>query len=239
MKRLYIILGGLSALALVVYALIPDREFKEQLYPISGSAVVMTYDDKIEGGASTAGLSIVDSTLLFKCKLHPDNTTPAWCGVVWDLDSEKKQRYHNWTFVDTLILNISSQNIKEILVKVWTYDPDATDPDDFSTFRPLIKEWPLKGGTERLAIPMWQLYVPDFWYEKKNVSKRLKQRHQEAVARFEISPSWETPRDTEFSISIQSIEVKGVSNLAFGVILFFFLVVVSIAVGFRHKEKND
>src|SRR5574344_1869176 len=239
MKKLYLILGGLSAIALIIYALIPNREFRESLYPISERTIVSTYDDQSDGGTSSAGLSIVDSTLLFKCKLHNNQDKPAWCGLIWDLDPEGKKNYQNWTFVDSLILNISSQNINEIIIKVWTYDPDVTDPSKVNSFRLLIKEWRVKGGEERLAIPMNELYVPDFWYKDNNVNKKLKQRHQESVARFEIAPGWKVARDSEFSISIKSIDVKGISNLAFGVILFFFLVIVSIAIGFRQKIKNE
>ncbi|HPW94062.1 MAG TPA: hypothetical protein PLT31_02625 [Fibrobacteraceae bacterium] len=238
MKKLYLILGGLSAIALIIYALIPNREFRESLYPISESTIVSTYDDQSDGGTSSAGLSIVDSTLLFKCKLHNNQDKPAWCGLIWDLDPEGKKNYQNWTFVDSLILNISSQNINEIIIKVWTFDPDVTNPEKKNSFRPLIKEWVLKGGVERIAIPMEALYIPTFWYEQNNVDKKLKQKHQETVARFEITPGWNVSRDLEFSISIQSIEVKGLSNLAFGVILFFFLVIVSIAIGFRQKNKK-
>lgn len=239
MKRLYLLLGGISALALIIYALVPNREFKESLYPISESTIVRTYDDQADGGKSITQLSIVDSALLFNCKLHNDTTKPAWCGLIWDLNSQKNDDYRNWTFVDSLILNISSQNINEIIIKVWTYDPDVTDPSKVNSFRPLIKEWRVKGGEERLAIPMNELYVPDFWYKDNNVNKKLKQRHQESVARFEIAPGWKVARDSEFSISIKSIDVKGISNLAFGVILFFFLVIVSIAIGFRQKIKNE
>jgi len=238
MKNLYLLLGGLSALALIIYALVPNREFKESLYPISESTIVSTYDDQSDGGNSVAQLSIVDSVLLFNCKLHNDSTKPAWCGLIWNLNSQNKNNYRNWTFVDSLILDITSQNINEIIIKVWTYDPDVTDPSKVNSFRPLIKEWPLKGGEERLAIPMSELYVPTFWFQQNNVNKKLKQRHQESVARFEIAPGWKVARDSEFSISIKSINVKGISNLAFGVILFFFLVIISIAIGFRKKVKN-
>ena len=239
MKNLYILLSGISALALIIYALVPNREFKESLYPISESTIVSTYDDQAEGGNSVAQLSIVDSVLLFNCKLHNDTTKPAWCGLIWNLYSQKKDDYRNWTFVDSLILDITSQNINEIIIKVWTYDPDVTDPSKATSFRPLIKEWPVKGGEERLAIPMSELYVPDFWYKDNNVNIKLKQKHQESVARFEITPGWNVARDSEFSISIKSIQVKGISNLAFGVILFFFLAIVSIAIGFRKKIKNE
>ena len=238
MKNLYILLSGISALALIIYALVPNREFKESLYPISESTIVSTYDDQAEGGNSVAQLSIVDSVLLFNCKLHNDSTKPAWCGLIWNLNSQNKNNYRNWTFVDSLILDITSQNINEIIIKVWTYDPDVTDPSKVNSFRPLIKEWPLKGGEERLAIPMSELYIPTFWFQQNNVNKKLKQRHQESVARFEIAPGWKVARDSEFSISIKSINVKGISNLAFGVILFFFLVIVSIAIGFRQKNKK-
>ena len=69
MKRLYLLLGGISALALIIYALVPNREFKESLYPISESTIVRTYDDQADGGKSITQLSIVDSALLFNCKI--------------------------------------------------------------------------------------------------------------------------------------------------------------------------
>lgn len=238
MRKLYSILAGFTVFALIVYALLPNREFSESIYPLPFNTTVSFYDDQADGGTSVAGISMIDSSFVFKCKLHGDNEKPAWCGLIWDFNLNQQYSYRNWTFVDSLILNIKTENINEMIIKVWAYDPDVTDEQVKTSFRPLIKEIPLKGGVERISVPMEFLRVPAWWYQQNNVNENLKQRHQGSIARFEITPGWEVKRDQDFQIEIISIEAKGLSNLAFGILLFFFLVVFSIAIGYQNKIRR-
>jgi hypothetical protein len=121
-------------------------------------------------------------------------------------------------------------------MKIWTYDPDVTDDSKKLTFRQLIKEVPVSEEMQRIAIPMEQFYVPDYWFEQTGAKKDLTQRHLESVARVEIAPGWKTPRDKPFTLKIHRIEVRGVSNLTLGILLGVLLFVAILAIGGKKKK---
>jgi len=236
MKHRAIVLGVIAALAIIVYVLFPERHFFRSLYPLTDGQIVSVYDDRSDGGFSEARMGMVDSVLDFECELKGDSTKDAWCGLIWDLDPEQKGHYANWTLVDSLIVELSGNNTDEMVIKIWTYDPDVTDAQKKLTFRQLIKEVPVTKEMQRIAIPMEQFYVPDYWFEQTGTKRTLTQRHQEAVARVEIIPGWKTPHNAPFSLKIRKMEVLGVSNLALGILLAVFLFIAILAIGGKKKK---
>ena len=239
MKKTYAVLAIVAAAILVAYALLPDRSFSEVVFPLSEGVTLDKYDDRLDGGASEASMDLRDSSADFSCTLGTDTAVFAWCGLLWNFDPQGEKNYRNWMFVDSLVFDIDAKGTDEILVKVWTYDPDVTDIEKVQTFKLLLKEIPLKAGRQRIAIPMEQLYTPEFWYENAGVDQKYNKRHQESVARFEITPGWNQPRGKAFSVKVRSISANGVSNFYFGVVLFAFLIITIIAVGRSHKVHND
>lgn len=239
MKKTYTILSCIAVLVLVVYYLIPDSFFVETVFPMEEGVTITKYDDRDDGGQSDASLEIKDSTLNFKCRLGLDTTKYAWCGMLWNFDPDTLKAYRNWIFVDTLVLDLTTKGTNEILVKLWAYDPDVTDVKKKRSFRLLMKEVASAGGHERLAVPMEQFYTPDFWYKDGHVDRALNNRHQESMALLEISSGWNHPRGEDFTLVIHEISAKGLSNFWFGVVLFVFLGLTIVAVGFRHHVKND
>ena len=239
MKKTYAVLAIVAAAILVAYALLPDRSFSEVVFPLSEGVALDKYDDRLDGGSSEASMDLHDSSADFSCTLGTDTAVFAWCGLLWNFDPQGEKNYRNWMFVDSLVFDIDAKGTDEILVKVWTYDPDVTDIDKVQTFKLLLKEIPLKAGRQRIAIPMEQLYTPEFWYENAGVDQKYNKRHQESVARFEITPGWNQPRGKAFSVKVHSISANGVSNFYFGVVLFAFLIITIIAVGRSHKVHND
>ena len=239
MKKTYAILASIAALVLIVYNLLPDSHFSETVFPLEEGVSVFGYDDLADGGASVVHTNIADSVLSFDCSLSPDSVKSAWCGILWNADPDSAGNFRNWTFVDSIIFDIEAHGTKEVLIKVWAYDPDVTDISKPKTFRLLMKELPLKEGRQRIAVPMEQFYTPDFWFEEGNVDKTLNRRHQETIARFEIAPGWNQPREKKFSLKIYSISATGVSNIYFGIVLGIFLLLTIIAVGRSHQLKND
>ena len=239
MKKTYAVLAIVAAAILVAYALLPDRSFSEVVFPLSEGVSLEKYDDRLDGGSSEAFMELRDSLADFSCTLGTDTSKFAWCGLLWNFDPQGEKNYRNWTFVDSLVFDIDAKGTDEILVKVWTYDPDVTDIEKVQTFKLLLKEIPLKAGRQRIAIPMEQLYTPEFWYENAGVDQKYNKRHQESVARFEITPGWNQPRGKAFSVKVHSISANGVSNFYFGVVLFAFLIITIIAVGRSHKVHND
>ena len=239
MKKTYAVLAIVAAAILVAYALLPDRSFSEVVFPLSEGVTLDKYDDRLDGGTSEASLELHDSSADFSCTLGTDTAKFAWCGLLWNFDPQGEKNFRNWMFVDSLVFDVDVKGTDEILVKVWTFDPDVTDLGKAATFKLLLKEIPLKAGRQRVAIPMEQLYTPEFWYETAGVDPKYNKRHQETVARFEITPGWNQPRGKAFSVKVHSISANGVSNFYFGVVLFAFLVITIIAVGHSHKVHND
>lgn len=234
MKRLFNVLAVLSVIAVLVYWLVPERYFLDRVYPLEEPTVLAVYDDRADGGASDAMLSMVDSTIQFSCKLHTGDA-PAWCGLLWNFAPDSAAQYRNWMLVDSIVFNIEVHGTDEFLMKLWTFDPDVTDEKNKFSFRPLIKEVKVVEGPQRVVIPVSELYVPEFWFKDQKVSKDLELKHQESVARFEITAGWNAKRGKPFTIKIHSIEGKGVSSFALGIMIFFFFAIITIAVGFRHK----
>ena len=131
------------------------------VFPAPEGVSLEKYDDKSDGGASEATLDIKDSSAKFTCTLGADTATPAWCGLLWNFDPEGKKDYRNWTFVDTIFIDLEATGTKQLLLKVWTFDPDVTDLEKQQTFKLLLKEVPVKPGRQKVALPMEELYTPD------------------------------------------------------------------------------
>ena len=239
MKKTYAVLAVAAIAILAIYFLLPDRNFAEIIFPVPEGATLEKYDDRSDGGSSEASLVLADSSASFSCTLGADTAAPAWCGLLWNFDPEGKKDYKNWTFVDTVFLDVKATGTTQVLLKVWTFDPDVTDPEKSQTFKLLMKEVPVQSGRQKIAIPMEELYTPDFWYGNAGVDPKYNKRHQESVARVEIAPGWEQARGTTFSVTFYGFSASGVSNFYFGIVLFSFLALTIIAVGRRHKVQND
>ena len=239
MTKTYVIIVAIAAAVIAAYFALPDRHFTDSVFPLHDGATVIEYDDKGDGGSSEVTFELQDSSFSFSCTLGGSEGQSAWCGLLFDISKGKKSDYRNWTFVDSLVFDLESKGTNEILVKVWTYDPDVTDIEKPRTFRLLMKELPLAGGRERIAIALEQFYTPDFWYDDEHVDRKLNRRHQETVARVEIAPGWNHPRGKKFSLKLYSITAKGVSNLAFGILMFIMLGLMIVAIGRSHSFHKD
>jgi hypothetical protein len=217
----------------------PSRYFIDSVFPLHGDASVVAYDDTYDGGSSQVAFTQADSSLSFSCTLGGEEGQSAWCGFVIDLRENGEERYRDWTFVDSVILDLDAEGTDEVLMKIWTYDPDVTDTLKARTFRLLMKEIPLVAGRQRISIPMEQFYTPEFWFNDEHVDKTLNRRHQETVARVEIAPGWNQPHGKSFSLKIYSVTAKGVSNFAFGVVMFVMLGLMIVAIGRTHSFHKD
>lgn len=239
MAKTYIILVIIAAVVVGVYFSLPCRFFEDSVFPLHGDASVVVYDDSYDGGLSKASLKQADSSLSFNCTLGGEESQSAWCGLVFDIRERGDVRYRDWNFVDSVIFDIEAKGTDEILVKVWAYDPDVTDTLKPRTFRLLLKELPLVEGRQRISIPMEQFYTPDFWFDDEHVDKSLTDRHQETIARVEIAPGWNHPRQKEFALVIYGITAKGLSNFSFGVVLFIMLGLMIVAIGRTHSNNRE
>ncbi len=239
MAKTYVILVAIAAAVIVVYFALPCRFFTDSVFPLHSEATVAAYDDTFDGGSSKMSFSQADSSLSFSCALGGSEEQSAWCGFVVDLRLKGEMRYRDWTFVDSVIFDLDAKGTDEVLVKIWTYDPDVTDTLKARTFRLLMKELPLAAGRQRISIPMEHFYTPEFWFKDEHVDTALVERHQEMVARVEFAPGWNHPRGKEFKLVVYSITAKGLSNFTFGVVMFIMLGLMIVAIGRTHSYNKD
>ena len=154
MKKTYIILSAIAAVVLLAYLLLPKVTFEEAVFPLEKGVTLLAYDDQADGGMSRIEFGKEGDALSFRCTLGEDTTLAAWCGLLWNFDPDSAKLYRNWSLVDSLIFDMEAQGTQEVLVKLWTYDPDITDIKKAKTFRLLMKELPLQKGRNRVAIPI-------------------------------------------------------------------------------------
>ncbi len=224
----------------VAYVFIPKREFLIPVFPLRTNENILAYDDLADGGSSVARMTVSDSALDFECTLGADASKSAWCGIIWPLaenSAGKKSHYENWSLVDSVLLHVYSEADNEIIVKVWTFDPDVTNRDSLHTFRQMLKEVPLKKGDNRISIAFDKFYVPDFWFAQTGADKDLVQRHKEHVARFEITPGWNAKRGVPMKFRILAISAKGTGTVELAVFLAVSVLIVIVALGFIKKKK--
>lgn len=239
MKKSYTILGIIAILVLIIYYMMPEKRFSENVFPLGEGAKVSAYDDNSAGGTSLVRFEASDSLAKFQCALSVGEKTPAWCGLVFDFDPNREKNFHNWTFVDTIHLELEASGTDEINVKIWTYDPDVTTLERPETFRLLLKEVPVKSGLNKLDVPFEQFYIPDFWYDDVGVKRSLNRPHHERVARIEISSGWKQPRGKNFVVNVHEISATGVSNTSYRIVVFIFLGLMIVAIGRRHPVKES
>ncbi len=223
----------------IAYVLVPKREFSISIFPLRTNENVFAYDDLADGGSSVSRMTVSDSALDFECTLGAD-ASKAWCGIIWTFAENtptKKWRYENWSLVDSILLRVYSETASEIIVKVWTFDPDVTNRDSLHTFRQMLKEVPLKKGDNRISIAFDEFYVPDFWFAQTGAGKELVQRHKEHVARFEITPGWDAKRGVPMKFRIFSVSAKGTGTVELAIFLAVSVLIVVVALGFIKKKR--
>lgn len=239
MRTFYTVLIILAVLGVAAYLLIPDRHFTDFVFPLGDRTVFSIYDDRVDGGATEANIAVSDSALNFDCRLHTGEG-PVWCGMLWSFVPDTLDTgsvYRNWILVDSIVFDMDVQGAPDLLMRLWTYDPDVTDVTNKFSFRPLNKEIPIKKfGRQRIVIPVSELYVPDYWYETQKVDRALQMKHLESAVKLELTAGWNVKRGEKFSVKVYSIEGKGISSTKLGITVFFFLAIFTIAVGVRHER---
>lgn len=238
MKKSYTILAIVAIIAIIVYCALPEKRFAESVFPLVDNTTASVYDDNYDGGSSVVLLNLSDSLAKFQCTLGTDEKKPNWCGMIFNFDPNGEKNYHNWSFVDTIHLDIDIAGTDEFNLKIWAYDPDVTDLKNASSFRLLLKEIPVKQGRNKIDIPFEQFYIPDFWYDNLGVKRSLNRPHHESIARIEFSAGWKQPRGKNFVINVREITATGVSNTPYGIFLFIILGLMIIAIGRRHPVKE-
>lgn len=223
----------LGFLGIVVYCLVPAPTTTERLLPQGTLATERPYavDDSSRGGSSRAYKSVSDSLYIFDCVLGSGKSAPAFCAFGWDLEPTG---HRNWSQMDSLILEIKTTGMNQVILKLLTKDPDHP-----KILRHLIKELDTDSGWKRIAIPMDHLYTPDYWFKDNGIASLRGTSHLEAVERIEFAPGWDAPRSQPLGIQIRHIELIGVSNFYFGLLVVWELVLIIIALGVRTPSSGS
>lgn len=238
MARIYVVMAAVVVVILGGYFALPKFRFSESVFPLSNGISVVAYDDKGDKGSSEIEFAQQDSSLDFSCTLGMDSLNGGWCGLVFDLTDPDTKTFRKWNFVDQLTLDVESSGTNEIILKIWTFEPDVSDAKNPKTFKLLLKEIPLSGGRQTISIPVDDFYTPDFWYDEYGKASKRENRYMDAVARLEITSGWNQPKGKKYSLMIHEISVSGMSSVAFGIMLGVFILVVIGASGIRCHSKN-
>ncbi|MCL2207103.1 MAG: hypothetical protein FWB90_03295 [Fibromonadales bacterium] len=205
MKKRYLraVLFFLGIAGIVAYSLYPKKKEVECLEAKSHSYGDAQIDD-----------------VSFRCTL-PDESTN--CGIAFSFDDDI-----NWNFMDFLVLNLqSSENFKELIVQVLTYDPDNRKN------KPALKEIHLNPGTNRYSIAMDHFYTPDYWFEQQNAKNTHNARRFSSVIGLEIYSGWKNPSDTPLELKVESICAEGLSNISFVLLVIYLAILIAIAISAR------
>jgi len=156
----------------------------------------------------------------FKCIL-PDES--ANCGIAFSFDDNK-----NWNLMDFLVLDLqSSENFKELIVQVLTYDPDNR------MNKPALKEIHLNPGTNRYSIAIDHFYTPDYWFEQQNARNTHNAKRFSTVIGLEIYSGWKNPSGTPLELKVESICAEGLSNISFVLLVIYLAILIVIAISVR------
>jgi len=230
----YFVIALLAIAAIWLYVSVPPGRKSIVIWPgleanhIKSFANTDTQSSQVLYQDSAGQLQIV-------FQLQASDPSQAWATLQLDLQSID-QGTMNWLFMDSLILELYNQGTPELMLKILTWDPDVSQKGDPSTYRVLTKEFALSPGLQRIAIPAEHLYVPDWWYDQKGVSKDLDSKHLESVSHLEISTTDKSPRHSDIRLSISHIRVEGPKRTHFVLLLAFLFILALAAIGFKPPQ---
>ena len=236
--RKYAILLLLALMGVGVYVGAPSPRKSLRLVPSPAArAVLETFSDSGVTGKSHVTLADRGDTLVAAITLSAPQGKDAWAGIGWriaDLGGNKA----NWTFMDTLHVQIRAQGISEVQLTILTFDPDHTKPTDRSTYRQMIKEIPVKSEWTSIALPAELFYIPEWWYAQQGVDRKLDSKHLEGVFRLDLSPSPGAPREVPLQIEVRSLDLVGKSSRNLAILLGYILLLTLIALGTNPNKRR-
>jgi len=228
----YLLLLLLASAGLAVFHVAPPSLKTLQLLPSQDLSAIAAFSDNTASGHSVIHLLTQDSLISTQIVLDTSSGRDVWAGFGWKLSDA------NWSFIDTVFLDIRCVGCSEVQLKLLTYDPDVSKRDDFSTYRQLVKEIPVSGNWQRIALPAEHFYVPEWWYQQHKVDKSLDSKHLESVARFDIQPSSQAPRGTSINLEVRSLTMVGSSPRNAAILLGYLFLLMLFVLGTNpHRRK--
>lgn len=222
--RRYLVLLTLAIAGIVVYRLVPFSGATQIVFPSVLSRTPVTFSDSGVTGTSQIILSVQDTLVESKILLDAPMDKDCWAGFGWNLKS-------NWSFMDTLFLEVRAEGFSELQLYVLTFDPDHSINDSADTYRQLVKEFPVSTNWQRIAVPAEQFYIPDWWYAQQGVDRSLDNKHLESVRRISIQPSARSPRGVPLRLELRRLEAVGASNRNQAILLGYLFLLTLVALG--------
>lgn len=220
-----------ALLMIATYVIAPTPQWQTQIFP-GQTPNRLAFDS--HSHASWTGDSLV-SKLVYT--LQSPAKTDAYASGGWTMDPKRKISL-NWSFLDTIHLEIRGTGCSEALLRILTFDPDYSKEDKEETYRPLLKEIPLEAQWKQISLVAEELYIPDFWYTQQGIAKKYDRKYLETPRVFEFANGWNCPHHQESTIEIRSIVLQGSSNRYFGWLVFGLLSLTIVALGLpktKHK----
>jgi hypothetical protein len=229
MKKRYlrVFLGILGIAGIIAFALYPNDKSYECLEP---DLPFYPY-----GNPEWAGMGVAGNALAFKCVLSEESEN---CGAGISF-SDGMLKSENWNLADSLVLEMESANLEELIVQVLSLDPDHTEIEDRSTMKPMLKEITIRAGQhaspnpQRHAIYMPHFYTPDYWYEQQGAKERGNLKRFSAIAGLEIFTGWKNKTGIPIELKIKSICTESHSNLPFVILVLYLGILIAVAIGTR------
>ncbi|MDR1830355.1 MAG: hypothetical protein LBQ76_06250 [Candidatus Fibromonas sp.] len=224
--RAVLLISGI--MGVIAYSLFPAQKEMECLE--KDSVNFYSY------GNPTVGAAFLEvEPFAFKCRLSNESGN---CGVGLSFN-EKGSDYKNWNLMDSLVLNLqSSEDFKELIVQILTYDADYTDPDNRNTMKPALKELHLSPGTKRYSIAMEHFYTPDYWFEQQKARNTHNAKRFSNVAGLEMFSGWKNQAGKPLELKAESICAEGFSNTPFVVLVIYLSILIAVAISVRIKNNH-
>jgi hypothetical protein len=201
------------------------------LYPKDKEAECLEKDslDFYPYGDSANGMVFLEiEPCAFKCELSRENGN---CGFGFFFDD-----YENWNLMDFLVLEIeTSENFKELIVQILTFDPSHTKREDRSTMKPMLKELKLNPNKKRYSIAMGDFYTPDYWFEQQGVKNYYNPKRFSYVSGIEMFAGWKNEPYKDLKLKTESICLEGVSNVPFVILVIYIGILIATAISVRTK----
>jgi hypothetical protein len=232
--RKYLIILAFATLGVVVYFLAPPSRTVIRLTPsLELQNDIETFSDSGVTGKSWVRMKHKDSPIEAELYLDAPAEKNSWAGFGWLL------RESNWSFMDTLYVEVRAQGFDELQFKILTFDPDHTDRKNRSSYRQLNKEIPVSREWQTICIPTNDFYIPDWWYKQQGVDPILNSKHLESVYRLDVQPSEQAARFVPLQLEIRSMTAVGASSRNTAILLGYLFILMITTLGTNPNKRSS
>lgn len=200
-----------------------------------------TFDDSVNnGGSRTLKLTVSDSGLEWIFTLDRGAMWP-YIGVSSQLQIPESNgsKWQSFDADDSLVMEISSNREGPVLVQLSSFDPKITKLDNPISFRVLESGVTVTEKVRRIAIPLHQFRVANWWKTQFKVPPEDHELFLDSVCTVE----WVFNDSTRFgqvdTFRIHSFQLKKNTKKILSFYLAVFSLTVALSVVWLLKRKKD